>query len=311
MHVHGPGLVPQPFAAAYRAAYRLVSRDPMPPPEGFGVLGPAGVDVVVAKAVGDPAVTRWYRGPPWDVVEKQLSALERQLQAAGVELGAGALLGVEGGDALASSEHVDRWQARGVRVVTIVHLSDNALGSTCMPWQQFVGRWVPVRRRGRTGLTTLGRSVLRRMQQLGMLVDLAHCDRQTLLDAVEAAEAPVASTHTGARALQPEFPRYLSDEELRAIASTGGVVGLWPYRSRGRGVRDLAELVDHARHVADLVGVEHLCVGTDMNGVPGTAAGFRGEGDVGGIARALDQGGFAPDEVAAVMGANAARVLGL
>jgi len=52
MHVHGPGLVPQPFAAAYRAGYRLVSRDPMPAAEGFEVLSRAGVDVVVAKAVG-------------------------------------------------------------------------------------------------------------------------------------------------------------------------------------------------------------------------------------------------------------------
>ncbi|TML37815.1 MAG: dipeptidase [Actinobacteria bacterium] len=311
MHVHGPGLVPQPFAAAYRAGYRLVSRDPMPAAEGFEVLSRAGVDVVVAKAVGDPVVTRWHRGRSWDAVDKQLCDLERRLRSAGVEPGEGAVLGVEGGDPLTSGEHVDRWHARGVRVVTIVHLSDNALGTTCMPWQQFVGRWVPVRRRRDSGLTALGRAVVRRMQQLGMLVDLAHCDRQTLLDAVEVAEAPVASTHTGARALQPEFPRFLSDDELRAIASTGGVIGLWPYLSRGRGVRDMAELVAHARHIAALVGVDHLCLGTDMNGVPGTAAGYRGEQDVAVIAGALGRGGFEPAEVAAVMGANAARVLGL
>jgi membrane dipeptidase len=311
MHVHGPALVPRPFASAYRVAYRTVSRQAMPQAEGFDVLGQGGVDVVVAKAVGDPVVTRWYRGSAWDAVERQLVRLEEQLGAAGVEVGRGALLGVEGGDALASPEHVDSWRARGVRVVTIVHLSDNGLGRTCMPWQQFVGRWVPVRRRAGDGLTPLGRSVVRRMQQVGVLVDLAHCDRRTLLDAVEVAEAPMASTHTGARALQPGFPRFLSDDELRAIASTGGVVGLWPYLSRGRGVRDLDELVAHARYIADLVGVEHLGLGTDMNGVPGTAAGYRGERDVPRIADALGRGGFSPVEVGAVMGANAARVLGL
>jgi len=311
MHVHGPGLVPRLYAAAYRVGYRAISGQAVPPAEGFDVLGASGVDLVVAKAVGDPVVTRWYRGRGWEAVEKQLARLEVELSAAGVELGRGALLGVEGGDTLESTEHVDTWHARGVRVVTIVHLSDNRLGRTCMPWQQFVARWVPVGRRGVDGLTGLGRAVVQRMQQLGMLVDVAHCDRRTLLDTVEVAEAPVASTHTGARALQPEFPRFLSDEELRAIASTGGVVGLWPYFSRGRGVPDMGELVAHARYIADLVGVEHLCLGTDMNGVPGTAAGYRGERDVPAVAQALKDSGFAPAEVAAVMGANAARVLGL
>jgi len=310
MHVHGTGFVPQPFAVVYRAGYRVLGGGAMPPAESFDVLQDAGVDTVVAKAVGDPTVTRWYRGSAWDAVETQLSRLEAQLAASGVEVGRGALLGVEGGDALASTEHVERWHARGVRVVTIVHLSDNRLGSTCLPWQKFVTRWVPVRGRG-AGLTRLGRSVVRRMQELGMLVDLAHCDRLTLLDAVDAAQAPVASTHTGARALQPGFPRFVADDEMRAIASTGGVVGLWPYRSRGRGVRDMHELAAHARYIADLVGVEHLCIGTDMNGVPGTADGYRGERDIQRIGAALRDGGFTAEEVAAVMGANAARVLGL
>ena len=85
---------------------------------------------------------------------------------------------------------------------------------------------------------------------------------------------------------------------MRAIAGTGGVVGLWPYNHRGRGVRDMADLVGHARHVADLVGAEHLCVGTDMNGVPGLMDGYRGETDLPLVTDALLAGGFT-DEVEA------------
>jgi membrane dipeptidase len=118
------------------------------------------------------------------------------------------------------------------------------------------------------------------------------------------------SSHTGARALQ-DFPRYLTDEELRAIAATGGLVGLWPYRNRRQGVADLAALVAHARYVADLVGPEHLAVGTDMNGLPGAMAGFGGESDLPRLTCALLDAGFARSEVTGIVGGNALRVLTL
>ena len=146
------------------------------------------------------------------------------------------------------------------------------------------------------------------MNQLGILVDVAHCDRATLLDVVEVATAPVVSSHSGARALQ-DFPRYLADDELRAIAATGGLVGLWPYRSRRTGVRDLSELVAHARHIADTIGPEHLALGTDMNGVPGVMAGFTGEVDLPKLTGALLDAGFDHDEVRGIVGKNALRVL--
>jgi microsomal dipeptidase-like Zn-dependent dipeptidase len=120
--------------------------------------------------------------------------------------------------------------------------------------------------------------------------------------------APVVATHSGARARQ-DFARFLSDEELRAIAGTGGVVGLWPYHHRGKGVRDTADLVSHARHVATAVGPEFLCLGTDMNGVPGLMDGYRGEGDLPLVTAALLDAGFVELEVEGILGANFMRVL--
>lgn len=311
-HTHGLGLLPGPV----RPLYRLVNRTTMPADVGFEVLREAEVDVVVAKAVGDPIVTRWYRGAPWRAVLAQLDDLEAQMARAGGRVVTSpddirapcAILGVEGADAIGDAlERIDELLARGVRVVGLVHLADNQIGTTCMPWQRYVGRVVPVRRPVPVGLSPFGRRVVERMNHLGMVIDLAHADRVTVLDVVAATSAPVISSHTGARACS-DFDRYLSDEEIRAIAGTGGVVGLWPYRHRGRGVDSVGDLVAHARHVADLVGAEHLCIGTDMNGVPGVMDGYRDERDLPRVRQALLDGGFAAPEVDGIFGENFLRV---
>jgi membrane dipeptidase len=318
LHTHGPGFVPRPFRAIWRGVTIRA-----PAPVGFDVLRRAGVDAVVAKAVGDPVVTRWYVGrSPWDAVDAQLALIERQAVDGGARVArsvdglAGAraqgvpavVLGVEGADAVGHDvDRIDAWHERGVRVAVLVHLGDNALGTTCLPWQRYVGP-VPVRRRATPGLTSTGARVVERMNELGMLVDVAHADRATLMGVVDAARAPVVSSHTGARVLQ-DFARYLADDELWAIASTGGVVGLWPYRARGAGVRSISDLVAHARHIAAAVGPEHLAIGTDMNGVPGVMAGFDGEADMPKLTTALLEGGFDDGEVEGILGANALRVL--
>jgi membrane dipeptidase len=294
-----------------------------PAETGFDVLPQAGVDAAVAKAVGDPIVTRWHVGrSPWQAVEAQLALIERQAGDAGSVVAGSVedlrqargqgmpavVLGVEGADAIADDvDRVDAWHERGVRVVVLVHLRDNALGTTCLPWQQYAGP-LPVRRRASPGLSPLGVRVVERMNRLGVLADVAHADRATLLGVVDVATAPVVSSHTGARALQ-DFPRYLADDELRAIASTGGVIGLWPYRARRVGVRTIGDLVAHARHVADTVGAEHLAVGTDMNGVPRVMAGYEGEADLPKVTAALLDSGFDEREVEGILGGNALRVL--
>ena len=310
-HTHGLGLLPRPVGPLYR----LINRTTMPADVGFEVLREAGVDVVVAKAVGDPIVTRWYRGGAWRAVLAQLDDLTEQMAQAGGRVVTApdeirspcAILGVEGADAIGDDvDRIDLLFERGVRVVGLVHLADNQIGTTCMPWQRYVGR-LPVRRGVAIGLSSFGRRVVERMNSLGMIVDLAHADRRTTLDVVDLTTAPVISSHTGARA-RSDFDRYLTDDEIAAIAGTGGVVGLWPYHHRGRGVATLTDLVAHARHVADLVGAEHLCIGTDMNGVPGVMDGYRDERDLPVVAAALRQGGFTEPEVQGILGENFLRV---
>lgn len=319
VHTHGPRFLPQP----YRSAYRLINRSTMPADQELDVLRPAGVDLAVAKAVGDPIVTRWYHGDPFDSVCAQLKQLISGIRAAGgavvddvarirethAQRQPAIVLGVEGIDAIGDDlDKVDRLYSFGVRVVVVVHLRDNQIGTTGLPWYAYAGP-IPISRRRPVGLTAFGRQVIERMNRLGMVVDVSHADTATTFDIVEASAAPIIASHSGARACQ-DFARYLTDDEARAVAGSGGVIGLWPYFHHGRGVRDVEDLLGHVRHLCELVGPDHLCIGTDMNGVPGTMAGFRGELDVRTITHALVAGGMSEHDVRGVLGENFLRVLG-
>jgi membrane dipeptidase len=296
LHAHAPGFIPRPWSSAYR----MVNGRSMPPDIPVRDLATQGVDTAVVCAVGDPIATRWHRGTPWD-------AVDRQLRGAGDQPGSvDVVLGLEGGDAIGDDlSRIDVLASRGVRLVVLVHLADNQFGTTCLPWQHYVSRRLPVRRRT-VGLTELGERAVRALQARGVVVDVSHSDSATVHGIVEVSgNTPVVASHSGARAVA-DFERFLTDDELRAISGTGGVVGLWPYRHRSKGVPDLDALAAHARHVATTVGVDHLAVGTDVNGVPAVARGYRGIPD---IAAALMRAGFGRGDLAAVLGGNARRVL--
>jgi microsomal dipeptidase-like Zn-dependent dipeptidase len=318
LHVHGLGFLPAPVAAAHR---RVIGRS-MPPDLGFDVLAPAGIHAVVAEAVGDGIVTRFHLGPAWEVVLGHLHDLRRQAEQAGATVALSGtevadafqrgqlavVLGCEGADVVDGRiDRVDELHAAGVRVLGLVHYVHNSLGTVGMPWQDWAPVPIPTREPQR-GLTPFGHRVVARMADLGMLVDLAHADRRTTLEACAAATAPVVSSHTGCRC-QEDWVRYHEDDELRAIADTGGLIGLWPFRYGGHGVTGPADLARHAAHLGELVGPEHLCIGTDMNGVPGYMDGYADVRDMPGLAAVLETAGFDADEIAGVMGGNALRTL--
>jgi membrane dipeptidase len=140
-----------------------------------------------------------------------------------------------------------------------------------------------------------------------MIIDVSHSDTTAVLDIAKHTRRPIVASHAGARRIE-DFERFLEDSEIVAIAETGGLVGLWPYHYGGHGPRNLDALMRHARYVADLVGAAHLCMGTDLNGVPGTMTGFRRENDVRLIAEYLRSAGFGEDDLTGIMGGNFMRV---
>lgn len=138
----------------------------------------------------------------------------------------------------------------GVRVIQPTYNRRNLLGDGCMEPAD-------------AGLSRNGLEAVERMQSLGILVDLSHCGRRTAADAISIATRPVAFTHTGCHALA-EHPRHRTDAELKAVADSGGVSGIFimPYLSRGK-QPTAADVIAHLEHAVDVAGEDHVSLGTD------------------------------------------------
>ena len=146
------------------------------------------------------------------------------------------------------------WQF-GVRVIQPTYNRRNLLGDGCMEPAD-------------AGLSRSGVEAIERLNELGILVDLSHCGRRTTADAIAISSKPVAFTHTGAFALA-EHPRHRTDAELRAVADTGGVIGIFimPYLARGN-QPTAADVIAHLEHAIDVAGEDHVSIGTDGNVSP-------------------------------------------
>ena len=154
------------------------------------------------------------------------------------------------------------------------------------------------------GLTDKGRKAVRRMEQLGMVVDIAHCSHECVADILAMAKRPVVSSHGGVQATC-KVNRNLSDDEIRGVAKTGGVVGIgyWDAAVCGTSPRDAAKAM---KHVRDLVGIDYVALGSDYDGA--TTVRFD-TSQLMQVTQALMDEGFTEDEIRAVMGGNALRVL--
>jgi membrane dipeptidase len=117
------------------------------------------------------------------------------------------------------------------------------------------------------GLTAYGAEIIGRMNQLGMAVDISHCADRTTLDAIECSRRPVVVTHSNCRFLAPGTARCKTDEAIKKLAGKGGVMGITLVRLfvGGRSPATIENALDHVDHIARLVGVEHVGVGTDVD----------------------------------------------
>jgi len=141
------------------------------------------------------------------------------------------------------------WQL-GIRVIQPTYNRRNLLGDGCME-------------PANAGLSRNGIKAIELMNELGILVDLSHCGRQTAADAIAASARPVSFTHSGCFALA-EHPRHRTDAEIRAVAEKGGVFGIFimPYLSRGA-QPTAADVIAHLEHAVNVAGEDHVSLGTD------------------------------------------------
>ncbi len=224
-------------------------------------------------------------------------------------------------------ERVETFWRLGVRTIQLTYNTRNFLGdgaseSTDVP------------------LSAFGREVVREMNRVGIVVDLSHGGRRTTLDAIEVSEKPCVFTHSNPHALVP-VPRNITDEQIKAVAAKGGVVGCSsfpPLVWKGGGPPTLDDFIDCIDYVVNLTGIDHVGIGTDSEATKGayppelraslrrqysgTTGGFHakfpqgaplvgleeGLGDWPNITRRLLERGYKRDDVQKIIGGNFLRV---
>lgn len=164
-------------------------------------------------------------------------------------------------------------------------------------------------RREMRGLTEFGRDVVNTCNSLGIIVDLAHANDQTFFDAVELSQQPCIFSHGCIFAICPHF-RGLMDDQIRALAASGGVMGVAFYhRFIHQEAPSMDRLMDQVEHVVNLVGPEHVGIGSDYDGLPDDAVPIPPHpGRLIEFTEALVRRGFDDDTVTKILGGNFLRV---
>ena len=215
-----------------------------------------------------------------------------------------AFVGIQGGNALdAGPESIELLPERLVLLVTLVHLTSSRLGRTSSPLR--VG--------GADGLSALGQQLVRRLDAARIFVDLAHASRRTFFDAVAAHDRslPLLVSHTGVCGVTPHW-RNLDDEQLRAVADTGGVVGviyqaefLGDHWAHGRA----RSIVAHLAHIVDTIGEDHAALGSDWDGAITTPEDMPSCLELPRLVTLMLELGWRPERVQKILGGNALRAI--
>jgi membrane dipeptidase len=212
-------------------------------------------------------------------------------------------LSIEGGGAFAADvTQIDRFIARGLRLVSPCHGKNSLLSSSA------TGEKVA------WGLTPLGKQFAERVYAGGALVDVSHVSDASFADIAAIARAhaaPVVATHSNARAVAAQ-PRNLTDDELRVIRDTGGVTGVNFHAPFVTGSNDatLADVVKQVDHLVAVAGVDHVAIGSDFDGGIKPPEGLGDASTLPALAAALRAEGMSADDVLKIFSLNALRVLG-
>lgn len=257
-----------------------------------------------------------------------------------------ALTGLEGGYAVDEKlENVERYYKLGVRYMS-------PAWSVSTSWAGSSGDSEGSSR----GLNEFGKNVIREMNRVGMMIDVSHVSDKTFWDIVSTSNKPVIATHSGCRAIA-NVPRNLTDDMIRALAKTGGVVNVIFYpehlepgwsekkkivdaeiaplvqraseeEKRGAvhkkiardGVRSeqyakrlppvtVSRLVDHIDHVVKLVGIDHVGIGSDFDGVQSTLSDLHDVAELPNLTRELLSRGYSESDIDKILGGNMLRVM--
>ena len=237
----------------------------------------------------------------YDTIDRLIGAHEQLVDASAGPIPEGriaAFVSIEGaGPFAADISAIDRFIERGVRLIGPVHAHDNLLATSATG------------KKYEYGLSDLGKAFCKRVYSKGALVDVSHMSDKAFADLVPIATkagAPIVATHSNARKLRGH-KRNLTDQQLSAIAKSGGVAGVNLYRSFvAKGAPDMNDLVAQALHMIDIMGIDHMAIGSDFDG--GTPV-LESAASMPKFVKALRDAGLSDEDLRKLFAANALRVL--
>lgn len=212
------------------------------------------------------------------------------------------MFGIE--NALAIEDNLDNvrhFAERGAVYFTLCHNGDNQI---CDSARKSLGTW--------GGVSPFGEKVIHEMNRNGVTVDLSHAGEKSFYDAIEISNTPVVCSHSNCKALC-NHERNLTDDQLRALAKSGGVCQITLYEgfvSENPSEADIIKAIDHLNHAVRLMGVEHVGLGTDFDG-DGGIRGIRNSSEMLQFTRQLLKNRYTDEEIAMIWGGNWIRALGV
>jgi microsomal dipeptidase-like Zn-dependent dipeptidase len=208
------------------------------------------------------------------------------------------MLGIENGLALNGQlQNLNHFAQRGIVYMTLCHNGDNDICDSARGTQTH------------GGVSAFGREVIKEMNRLGIMVDLSHAAESSFYDALQLSETPIVCSHSSCRALC-DHPRNLTDEQMRALAQKGGVMQVTLYN--GFLVKDGQATIDdamrHLQHAIDVMGIDHVGLGTDFDG-DGGICGLESSSELLHFTQQLLKRGYSEQDIQKLWGGNFLRVL--
>ena len=208
------------------------------------------------------------------------------------------MMGIENGYAIGKDiANVERFRNRGIVYMTLCHNGNNQLCGSCRDNEENLG------------VNAFGEQVIHEMNRVGMMVDISHAGVQTFYDALDISTKPIVASHSSARALC-NHPRNLYDDQMRALADKGGVAQVTLYNGflEEVGQATIEDAIAHLNHMVDVMGIEHVGIGTDFDG-DGGIIGCASASELINFTRHLLKERYSEEDIRRIWGGNFLRVM--
>ena len=208
------------------------------------------------------------------------------------------MLGIENGYAIGNDiSNIERFRNRGVVYMTLCHNGNNQLCGSARYNDEGLG------------VNAFGEQVIKEMNRVGMMVDISHAGERTFYDALNISTKPIVASHSSARALC-NHPRNLTDDQLKALADKGGVAQVTLYSGflKEQGMATIQDAIDHLNHMVNIMGIEHVGIGTDFDG-DGGITGCASASELINFTRCLLKERYSEEDIRRIWGGNFLRVM--